>query len=146
MDKLYAIIILCALSNISLGQSKIFTTGGIQIKVSAADSSISEAFFCVGRQPEFPGGMHKAVAFAKSKIHYPPAAVNDNVRGTVVLRFAIDTTGKVIDKAVIQNVRYDLDSACLQMLHKMPKWKPGFLNGTPVKVIEQWKVTFVLTN
>src|SRR5688500_18591388 len=104
------------LSIISYGQTETINAGGIEIKISATDSSINEAFLSVGQMPEFPGGMKKLVAFAKRKIKYPKTAVNDNIEGSVLLQFTIDKKGKVINKKIVQNVRYDLDSVCLRML------------------------------
>ena len=116
------------------------------MQVSAVDSSLSDAFFSVGQMPEFPGGTTKLIAFAKSRIKYPKTAVNDNIQGSVILQFTIDKKGKVINKIIFQSVRYDLDASCLKMLHEMPNWKPGRLNGKPIAVKERWTITFVLTD
>ncbi|WP_052273433.1 energy transducer TonB [Flavihumibacter solisilvae] len=146
MHKACTLLVFLLMSIVSYAQTKTINADGIEMKISAADSSINEAFLSCGQMPEFPGGMTKLISFAKSKIKYPKTAVNDNIEGSVVLLFTIDKRGKVINQEVVQNVRYDLDSVCLRMLDKMPKWKPGRLNSKPIDVRERWKITFVLTD
>ncbi|HSC52351.1 MAG TPA: energy transducer TonB [Phnomibacter sp.] len=144
MDKFFTISAFLLLSVVSNAQTKTIHAGGIEMKISAADSSINDAFFSCGQMPEFPGGMTKLLSFAKSKIKYPKTAVRDKIEGSVILSFTIDKRGKVINKKVVQIVRYDLGAACMRMLDKMPKWKPGLLNGKPIDVNECWKIIFVL--
>lgn len=130
----------------SNGQTKKINAGGIEMQVSAADTSLNAAFCSVGQMPEFPGGTTKLVAFAKRKIKYPKTAINDSVQGSVILLFTIDKKGKVTDKNIFQSVRQDLDNVCLRMLSQMPNWKAGRHNGKPIAVSERWKITFVLTD
>ncbi len=130
----------------SKGQTKKINAGGIEMQVSAADTSLSDAFFSVGQMPKFPGGTTKLVPFAKSRIKYPKTAVNDNVQGSVILTFIIDKKGRVTDKKIFKSVRQDLDKVCLAMLSQMPKWKPGRLNRKPINIYERWKITFILTD
>jgi len=134
------------LSFISHGQAKKINTGGIEMQVSAVDTLLNELFCSVGQMPTFPGGMDRLVAFAKRKIKYPKTAVNENIEGSVILQFMIDKRGRVVNKRIAKGVRYDLDSVCLRMLDKMPKWKPGKLHDEPIDVNERWKITFVLTH
>lgn len=134
------------ISFFSEGQTKKINAGGIEMQVSAVDTSLKDAFFSVGQMPKFPGGTAKLVAFAKSKIKYPKTAVNDNVQGSVVLHFKIDKKGRVTEKKIYKSVRQDVDRVCLAMLSQMPKWKPGRLNGKPIDIFESWKITFVITD
>ncbi len=77
-------------------------------------------------------------------IPYPNSALNDNIQGSVVLQYTIDKKGKTINKKIIKGVREDLDTLCLNMLNKMPKWKSGRLNGKPVAINFNWTITFIL--
>lgn len=142
----FLITISIFISTHSNAQVKKINAGGIEIQVSAADTSLNAVFCSVGEMPEFPGGTTKLIAFAKSKIKYPKTAVNDNVQGSVFLQFIIDKKGMVIERKIFKGVRYDLDSICLSMLSQMPKWKPGRLNGRPLDVHERWEIRFVLIN
>ncbi|MDR0794022.1 MAG: energy transducer TonB, partial [Chitinophagaceae bacterium] len=146
MNKVCTLSILLLLSIISHGQTRTINSGGIEIQVTAADSSVEADFLYCGQMPKFPGGTAKLVAFAKRKIRYPNTAIDDNIEGSVILQFTINKRGRVINKKIVQNIRYDLDSVCLKMLDKMPIWKPGLLNNKPNNTNERWKITFILNN
>ena len=147
MNPIYIILtgILLSVSMYSKGQAKKFNAGGIEIQISAKDSSLNDIFCAVGEMPEFPGGMKKLIAFAKSNMKYPQTAINDNVQGTVLLQFVIDKKGFVTERKIIKGVRPDLNRTCLAMLSQMPRWKAGRLNGKPIETYERWKIIFILT-
>ena len=146
MDKVCVLVIVLLVSSISFGQTKENKAGGIEMLVSAVDTSLKAIFFKVGQEPKFPGGTANLVAFAKQKIKYPETAVNDSIQGSVILLFTIDKKGKVVNKKVVQSVRNDLDSVCLKMLNQMPLWRPARLGNKPIEAYERWKITFVLTD
>ena len=146
MNKVCVIAMLFFISSISWGQTKEIKAGGIEMQVSSVDPSLNAIFCKVGQEPKFPGGTVNLVAFAKRKIKYPQTAINDSVQGSVILLFTIDRKGKVVDKKVVQSVRYDLDSVCLKMLNQMPLWKPARLDNKTIAAYERWKITFVLTD
>jgi len=126
-------------------QTKDINVGGFELKASTVDPEIN-TFFCIsGQMPIFPGGMDSLVPYALSILYYPETAKKDSVQGTVLLKFTVDTTGKVIDEIVYKNVRTDLDTLCLGMLRKMPIWTPGMLEGKPVAVQFMWPIRFTLT-
>jgi TonB family protein len=127
-------------------QTKQIKAGGLELKISAADTSLNAAFCSVGIMPHFPGGSSKMVAFAKQHLHYPKSAIRDDIQGSVFLQFSINEKGKLVNKKVSRGVRYDLDTVCLKMLHRMPAWKPGRLNGKAIAVNLRWEIIFVLTD
>jgi TonB family protein len=143
---LFLFLVLCIINSIAQIKTRDISAGGFKIQMSTVDTTIGNAFFSVGQTPQFPGGTIKLVAFAKSRIHYPKSAVNDNIQGSVVLQFVIDKRGDVINKTIFKSVRYDLDTVCLKMLKKMPRWKSGRLNGSPVAVKLNWTITFILSD
>ncbi len=139
------VVILLSASTYSKVQTKNINAGGIEIQISAKDSSLNDIFCAVGEMPEFPGGTKKLFAFAKSHMKYPETAINDNVQGTVLLQFVIDKKGFVTERKIIKGVRPDLNRTCLAMLSQMPRWKAGRLNGKPIETYERWKIIFILT-
>ncbi len=145
MYKFILIALLLFVSTISIGQIKEIKAGGIEMQVSAVDTSLNELFCKMGQEPKFPGGTTKLVAFAKQKIKYPQSAINDSVQGSVILLFTVNKKGKVVNKKVVQSVRYDLDNVCLKMLHQMPLWKPAKLGKKTIAAYESWKITFLLS-
>jgi len=89
-------------------------------------------------QPEFPGGMKALGKFVDGKNHnYPAEARKNNVEGKVVVKFIIHEDGTCSDFQVIKGIGYGCDEAAVEAFKKMPKWKPGQVNGKPVKMWAQ---------
>lgn len=92
-------------------------------------------FQLVDVQPTFNGG--DANAFAKwvnTNLEYPESAKEANIQGRVMCQFAIDEEGNLVDAQIIRGVNEALDNEALRVLKMSPKWKPGILDGKPVKV------------
>jgi TonB family protein len=95
-------------------------------------------------QPEFPGGSAALNKFIRDNIHYPGSAKLLMIQGTVYVRFTVDKDGNVIDPVIVGSVDPALDQEALRMIKKMPKWKPGTMNGVRVKTQMTQPVRFVL--
>ncbi|MBO0738224.1 MAG: energy transducer TonB, partial [Alphaproteobacteria bacterium] len=67
------------------------------------------------------GGLHGYIArlsaWLESHKHYPASALRRGEEGNAVLRFAVDSSGRVIDFAVTKSSGYpDLDESIEQMM------------------------------
>lgn len=125
-------------------ESLIINAHGIELRAESADPEISEEFYSEGKLPEFPGGMEELAAFANRNIDYPQSAIEDDIQGTVLIEFTVDTNGRIIDSKIKTSVDKILDDECLSMLKKMPAWDPGELNGKAVAVKFVWPIKFTL--
>ncbi|HYC85135.1 MAG TPA: energy transducer TonB [Chryseosolibacter sp.] len=86
--------------------------------------------------PEFPGGMKALgkIVDGKKNHRYPEEARKNNIEGKVVIQFVIHEDGTPGDFEVVEGIGYGCDEAAVDAFKKMPKWKPGLLDGKPVKV------------
>jgi len=96
----------------------------------------------VERMPEFPGGNNKIGSYISQNIVYPQAAIDSNIQGKVITRFIVDSSGKVTDPEIVKSVHPLLDSAAIDVIEKMPEWKPGEDNGRKVHVFFTLPITF----
>ena len=79
-------------------------------------------------------------------LDYPRLAIENNIKGTVVLQFVVDKDGSISDI----NVRRDIGGGCgraaakvVESMNSMPtKWKPGRMMGKPVRVLFTLPVKF----
>ena len=94
--------------------------------------------------PEFPGGMWELYKFMAENIHYPEQAKNDGVQGRVFVRFVIDADGTVKDAKVLRGIGSGCDEEALRVVNAMPKWKPGTVDGKPVRTQYNLPITFKL--
>jgi len=60
--------------------------------------------------------------------------LNDSIVGIVVIRFAIDVDGSVVDTEIFHKAHPILDKEVLRVFNSMPKWTPSFNQEKPVKM------------
>lgn len=75
---------------------------------------------------------------------YPVIAVENGVQGRVLVQFVVEKDGKVTDVHVVKSVDPSLDKEAVRVVAAMPKWIPGKLNGSAVRVKYTVPVTFKL--
>jgi protein TonB len=93
--------------------------------------------------PEYPGGETALSQYMESSLDYPQHALDNNKEGTVKVSFVIDENGNVATPAVIGNKLGDgLDEEAIDLIKKMPKWKPGTVKGKNVKTRLDLPITF----
>ena len=95
--------------------------------------------------PVYPGGETALSNFIADNLEYPADAIDRNVEGTVRVEFVVNENGKVSNAAASGNqVGNGLDKAAVDIVNKMPEWKPGMVNGKPVKTRLVLPVTYKL--
>ncbi len=139
---------MCLSQLITFGQTKTkeLKVGDYVLQAATVNPEENEAFILVGEMPEFPGGIDSLMAYATKFIYYPQIAIDNNIQGTVILRFTVDSTGKACNTTLVRSVFYDIDTQCLAMVKNMPIWKPGVLFSKKVSVWFSWPIHFILTN
>lgn len=98
----------------------------------------------VDQMPEFPGGEKAMMQWVAQNITYPAQAVEEGATGVVAVQMVIDENGNVTNVSVKKGVHPALDREAVRVIKKMPRWKPGLKDGTPVKVQYIVPVTFRL--
>ncbi|MDO4715327.1 MAG: TonB family protein [Bacteroidales bacterium] len=88
----------------------------------------------VEQRPEFPGGEAALLAFINKNLRYPETAAEQEVQGTVKLRFVVLPNGSVGDVRVIQSLHKDCDKAAVEVVKKLPRFTPGRQQGKAVSV------------
>ncbi len=94
--------------------------------------------------PEFPGGEDAMAAFLKSHLKYPKRAIEAGENGKVTLEFVVDTDGSISDISFLRKGGFGFDEEAKRVVSMMPPWKPGKINGQPVKARYQIPIFFVL--
>lgn len=97
------------------------------------------------RMPEYPGGVEMLMKYIAC-IKYPEKARMNDWKGTVYIKFIIDTTGQPIDFSIERSCGHPiLDDAALKHMMKMPKWTPAYQMDKPVRVEYVWPIKFKLS-
>lgn len=93
--------------------------------------------------PSFPNGKDALMKYLRDNIHPYSSDIENGGSGKVIIRFYVDTDGTVKNPEVIKDgIGGRCGEAALYAIKKMPKWKPGLQNGTPVKVFFTLPVSF----
>lgn len=88
----------------------------------------------VEEMPTFPGGLDALMKFMDENVIYSQAAISRKLEGDVQVAFIIAPDGSLIEPEIIKKVHPLLDDAVLNAVKRMPKWKPGRVNGRPANV------------
>ena len=92
--------------------------------------------------PEFPGDAPNALmSWIAGHLKYP---AEKGISGTVVCRFVVSKTGRVLQPEIIESPDRSLSEEVLRLFGLMPDWKPGSQDGVPVDVSLTLPVRFSL--
>lgn len=110
------------------------------------DIQEEEVFYIVEDMPTFNGG-EPATEFRKyifANLQYPEIAAENGVSGRVIIQFAVNKVGKVVDAKIVRSVDSALDKEAVRVVMASPKWTPGKQRGKAVKVLFTFPINFVL--
>lgn len=94
--------------------------------------------------PVFPGGDQAILQFIVENTRYPEGAQKIGTQGKVIVRFAIEADGSVDKISILKGTDPELDAEALRVIGKLPKFKPGLVDGKPVPVWYMVPINFTL--
>jgi len=114
---------------------KIETKNSLELEYQILDKDNNEIrFSSLKNLPEFPGGFDSLTVFIQKYYEFGQEDI-EYIEGRIKSTFVVDTFGKVVDIEIIKKLRKDYDTACYNVISKLPVWKPAELkNGEKVKV------------
>lgn len=94
-----------------------------------------EVFTTAAQMPSFPGGEKALYEYCGRNIRYPAYAADNNIQGTVIVKFVVEKDGKIGEVKIVRGVDKDLDREAIRVCKTLPKFSPGRNeNGDPVRV------------
>jgi len=83
----------------------------------------------------FPGGEAKFREYVQRAFQYPVRCQDYGISGSVLLRFIVDSKGKISDIKVIEETKTcpEFSTEAIRILQKSPRWVPGQVNGRFIK-------------
>jgi hypothetical protein len=86
--------------------------------------------------PEFPGGDEALIKYIAKHIRYPESCLEKQMSGKIYIRFTVDENGKACDPHLLRGMNDcpEAEVEAKRLILKMPTWKPGEIEGKPVKV------------
>ena len=83
--------------------------------------------------PQYPSGQEGLMLFLSHNLKYPQKALDENVEGTVLVRFVVAKDGWIKDAKVVRSVSPEIDEEAMRVVSYMAKWKPAIKDGKPVQ-------------
>ena len=99
----------------------------------------------VEEMPQFPGGETKLMEHIAKNLTYPQEARDKGIEGRVFVAMVIEKDGSVSNVKVLRGIGGGCDEEAVRVISALPKWKPGKINGEPVRVSYQIPINFKLT-
>ena len=102
-------------------------------------------FQIVDEMPRFPDGETKLMEYIAQNISYPQEARDKGIDGRVFIGFVVEKDGSVSNVKVLRGIGGGCDEEAVRVVSSLPKWKPGIMDGEPVRVSYQIPINFKLT-
>lgn len=131
--------------------------------VMLSDKSL---FTIIEMQPEFPNGQAELFVFLSKNVRYPLSAREQGIYGEIHCGFVIDRDGCVVDVIIKKVILFqetitrrffrkkieiieihsnpEMEAEVIRVVSSMPKWKPGYQQGRPVRVSYTLPIKFRL--
>lgn len=110
-------------------------------------NEVSVDFTKLDKVPEFEGGDANTFSFwVNRRLRYPESAKAAGVTGRVIVRFKVNSDGRVSDVSVLHGVCDALDEEAVRVVGSSPDWTPGEIDGKLVATTFTFPVIFALRN
>lgn len=93
----------------------------------------TEIFFFPEEYASFQGGEDALCEYLEKNIVYPKQAKEQNISGTVVVKFVVEKDGSITNPSLLREIGGGCGAEALRVVKGMPKWKPGKQLDKPVR-------------
>jgi len=108
-----------------------------------ANQGKDKIFTKVENEADYPGGQEGWRTYLFKSLHYPQAAIDKGIKGTVVLQFIVAEDGKVSDVKAISGPK-ELQAESIRVIKESGTWVSAKQNGKKVKSYKRQPITYVL--
>ena len=119
---------------------------GGSVAQTAQKEEEAPIYSVVEQQAQFPGGEAALLAYVAKNIKYPAIAVEQEIQGTVQLRFVVEANGSIGDVQVIKSLESHCDKEAIRVVKSLPRFIPGKQQGRPVRVWFTLPVRYSIQN
>lgn len=123
---------------------KATTTTKVKVKTAIQSSDKDMVYTIVEKMPQFPGGETALFNYINQNVKYPAEAIKKNEQGSVIIRFIVNSLGKVEKVEILRGVSESIDKEALRVINTLPDFIPGEQNGKKVAVWYTMPITFRL--
>jgi TonB family protein len=103
-------------------------------------SDISEVF----TDPQYPGGIEAFTRMITENIQYPEDVMSQGLEGRVVLKFRIDSNGRLVNPKPISTGHPELEKEAMRVVMLSDRWVPATFHGKRTSSMYTFPITFAL--
>lgn len=93
---------------------------------------------------EFHNGKEGLAQFVKNKLEYPKKAKRKRTTGNVIASFVIERDGTINEIKILKSLPNGCDEAVINLIKRMPKWRPAMDKGNPIRFLYKLPIKFEL--
>jgi TonB family protein len=106
------------------------------------DSEGNKTYYKCDVIPDFNGGIEVFFNFLAKNIRYPSVARENNTQGRIIISFIVDIDGTLTNIKVVRGIGDGCDEEALRVIKLSSPWKPGVVDGKPVRVTYSVPISF----
>lgn len=96
------------------------------IQVETEEIEEETIFIVADQKPSFQGGdLNVFRNWVQARLSYPPLAQENNIQGTVTVKFVVEKDGRLTNIQVLKSPDKTLSDEAVSVLSKSPKWEPA---------------------
>ncbi len=103
-----------------------------------------DTIFVGGRDlllPEYPGGESGILKYFSDNLRISKRAMEYYISGTIYVTLFINKDGKIVNVSLLRGLNEELNEEVLDVIIKMPAWKPSFYNSRAQFCQVVWPIT-----
>jgi len=85
----------------------------------------------IEKMPEFPDGADSLRSYLETKYNW--AVEQLTIAGTVFVGFVVEQDGSITNIEIMKGFNESCEKEAIRIIEGMPKWKPGDLQGNPIR-------------
>ncbi len=116
----------------SLKYQETYKKGKLITGLSIDSNNIEYKYEVLEIKPEPKKGIRHFYEYLGQTIKIPKGY--ENIKGKILIQFAIDEEGKVTEPKIIKSLHPTLDQEALRVLMSYPKWSPAIQRGKTIKI------------
>ena len=107
-----------------------------------SDSILTDTTIMQDNRKRIPFSYENAKEYMFENLKYPKEAIENDIEGTVFVRFTITPSGDLDSIRIVKNVHPLLDNEALRLIRHMPLWEPVYYQGEPTSISYEIPVIF----
>jgi protein TonB len=102
----------------------------------------NKVYDVVEHMPHYPNGQAALFQWLSDNIMYPNNATEKQFIERVIVSFVVECDGSISNATILKSAGKPFDDEALRVVKAMPKWTPGYQNGSAVRVKYTLPITF----